>query len=44
VEFHRYDDGMGQDERGVWTTPDGARIAWFADPEGNTLSLTQFPG
>jgi catechol 2,3-dioxygenase-like lactoylglutathione lyase family enzyme len=43
VEFHRY-DGMGQDERGVWTTPDGARIAWFADPDGNTLSLTQFPG
>jgi len=38
VEFNRY-DGMGQDGRGVWTTPDGARIAWFHDPDGNTLSL-----
>ena len=42
VEFRRY-EGMGQDEAGVWTTPDGAQVAWFADPDGNTLSLTQFP-
>jgi catechol 2,3-dioxygenase-like lactoylglutathione lyase family enzyme len=42
VVFRRY-DGMSQDESGVWTTPDGAKIAWFADPDGNTLSLTQFP-
>lgn len=34
--------GMGQDEAGVWTAPDGsARVAFFADPDGNVLSLTQ---
>ena len=41
VEFTRY-DGMGQDELGIWTTPNGDRIAWFRDPDGNVLSLTQF--
>ena len=40
VSFLRY-DGMSQDEHGIWTTPNGARVAWFADPDGNTLSLTQ---
>ena len=35
-------DGMAQDEDGIWTTPGGDRVAWFADPDGNTLSLTQF--
>ena len=38
VSFNRY-DGMAQDARGIWTTPNGARIAWFHDPDGNTLSL-----
>ena len=33
---------MPQDERGIWTTPDGNKIAWFTDPSGNTLSLTEF--
>jgi predicted enzyme related to lactoylglutathione lyase len=41
VEFLRY-DGMGQDDAGVWTAPSGGRIAWFHDPDGNVLSLTQF--
>jgi catechol 2,3-dioxygenase-like lactoylglutathione lyase family enzyme len=41
VTFIRH-NGMPQDERGVWTTPDGARVAWFTDPDRNTLSLTQF--
>ncbi|PZS18540.1 MAG: glyoxalase [Pseudonocardiales bacterium] len=41
VVFTRY-DAMDQDERGVWTTPGGDKVAWFADPDGNTLSLTQF--
>jgi len=41
VRFLRF-DGMDQDADGVWTSPGGARIAWFADPDGNTLSLTQF--
>jgi len=33
---------MGQDKLGIWTSPSGARIAWFKDPDGNTLSLTEF--
>jgi catechol 2,3-dioxygenase-like lactoylglutathione lyase family enzyme len=33
----------GQDARGIWTAPGGAKVAWFRDPDGNTLSLTQFP-
>jgi catechol 2,3-dioxygenase-like lactoylglutathione lyase family enzyme len=41
VEFRRY-DGMDQDSDGIWTTPGGDRVAWFADPDGNLLSLTQF--
>jgi catechol 2,3-dioxygenase-like lactoylglutathione lyase family enzyme len=40
IEFERY-DGMEQDEAGVWTAPGGTRIAWFKDPDGNTLSLQQ---
>ena len=41
VEFAHH-DGMGQDAQGVWTTPNGDRIAWFTDPDGNVLSLTEF--
>jgi catechol 2,3-dioxygenase-like lactoylglutathione lyase family enzyme len=41
VAFARY-PGMPQDDLGIWTTPDGAKVAWFKDPEGHTLSLTQF--
>ena len=41
VEFRRY-AGMDQDEHGIWTTPGGEKVAWFTDPDGNTLSLTQF--
>jgi predicted enzyme related to lactoylglutathione lyase len=41
VVFLRY-DGMDQDDSGVWTTPGGDQVAWFADPDGNILSLTQF--
>jgi catechol 2,3-dioxygenase-like lactoylglutathione lyase family enzyme len=40
VAFERY-DGMDQDERGIWLAPGGARVAWFRDPDGNTLSITQ---
>jgi len=42
VEFESY-PGMEQDELGIWTSPSGAQIAWFTDPDGNTLSLTEFP-
>jgi predicted enzyme related to lactoylglutathione lyase len=30
-----------QDDRGVWTAPDGTRVVWFHDPAGNVLSLHQ---
>jgi catechol 2,3-dioxygenase-like lactoylglutathione lyase family enzyme len=39
VSFRRY-DGMVQDDAGIWTAPSGDRVAWFGDPDGNTLSLT----
>jgi catechol 2,3-dioxygenase-like lactoylglutathione lyase family enzyme len=42
VEFTRY-PGMDQDELGVWTAPDGTGVAWFLDPDGNNLSLSQHP-
>lgn len=42
VVFKIY-EGFGQDAEGIWTSPAGeARVAWFPDPEGNLLSLTQF--
>jgi hypothetical protein len=41
VRFEHY-PGMQQDELGIWTSPPGAKVAWFKDPDGNTLSLTQF--
>jgi len=42
VVFQRY-QGMPQDELGIWSSPSGARVAWFTDPDGNTLSLTEMP-
>jgi catechol 2,3-dioxygenase-like lactoylglutathione lyase family enzyme len=41
VQFARY-EGMNQDKNGIWTAPSKAKIAWFADPDGNILSLTEF--
>src|SRR5689334_19705776 len=40
VVFERY-EFIPQDAHGVWTTPDGSKVAWFKDPDGNTLSLTE---
>ena len=41
IEFAVF-DGMGQDENGIWTSPDGgARILWFKDPDGNVLSVSE---
>jgi hypothetical protein len=40
VKFSRY-PGMRQDELGIWTSPGGAKVAWFKDADGNTLSITQ---
>lgn len=42
VKFAIY-PGFDQDELGIWRAPGGgAQIAWFLDPDGNNLSLTQF--
>jgi catechol 2,3-dioxygenase-like lactoylglutathione lyase family enzyme len=41
VSFEIY-PGFGQNDLGIWTSPDGAtRVNWFKDPDGNVLSLTQ---
>ena len=40
VVFERF-PGMNQDKLGVWKSPSAARIAWFKDPDGNLLSLTE---
>ena len=40
VKFERF-GFLTQDESGIWTTPDGAKVAWFKDPDGNTISITQ---
>lgn len=40
VSFERF-EGLAQDELGIWASPSGAKIAWFKDPAGNLLSLTQ---
>ena len=40
VEFSKFDQ-LEQAGNGVWTSPDGHKIAWFKDPSGNILSFTQ---
>ena len=41
VTFERF-PGFPHDERGVLKTPDGARVAWFRDLDGNLLSVVQY--
>ncbi len=41
IPFELY-EGFEQDAQRIWTAPDGSRVAWFRDPDGNILSLTQF--
>lgn len=41
VRFERF-TSLTQDELGVWHAPGGDRVAWFKDPDGAILSLTQF--
>jgi len=41
VKFERYGEFMQQDELGIWNAPGGTRVAWFKDPDGNTLSVSQ---
>jgi catechol 2,3-dioxygenase-like lactoylglutathione lyase family enzyme len=43
VVFQRYPGMNESDPHAVWKAPSGARVAWFKDPDGNVLSLTQFP-
>lgn len=40
VTFERY-PFMQQDAAGIWTAPGGTQVAWFKDPDGNLLSLTE---
>jgi len=41
VRFERY-PGLEQDDLGIWTAPDhAAKVAWFKDPDGNTLGISQ---
>lgn len=39
----RYSGMNENDPRGIWASPAGARAAWFHDPDGNVLSVTEFP-
>ena len=40
VKFERY-EFVQQDDLGIWTAPGGAKVAWFLDPDGNNLSVSQ---
>jgi predicted enzyme related to lactoylglutathione lyase len=42
VQFERW-EFLKQDASGIWTSPTGARVAWFKDPDGNILSLSEHP-
>jgi catechol 2,3-dioxygenase-like lactoylglutathione lyase family enzyme len=40
LKFMRYPH-FDQSSDGIWTAPDGSRVAWFLDPDNNTLSISQ---
>ena len=40
IECNKY-DFLEQDNPGVWISPGGSKVAWFKDPDGNVLSLTE---
>ena len=40
VSFERF-PGLRQDPLGIWAAPGGAKVAWFKDPDGNVLSVSQ---
>ncbi len=42
VELEHFARLDGQDKQGIWTSPNGTKVAWFKDPDGNVLSVTQF--
>ena len=44
VVFERYDEGLiVTDEKGIATFEGGAKVAYFRDPDGNTLSIATAP-
>lgn len=42
VIFEKY-PFMQNPEGGIWSAPDGDKVAWFKDPDGNVLSVAQHP-
>jgi predicted enzyme related to lactoylglutathione lyase len=42
VSFEKY-DFIPQDDLGIWTSPNNSKVAWFKDPDGNVLSVSQMP-
>jgi catechol 2,3-dioxygenase-like lactoylglutathione lyase family enzyme len=40
AKFERY-GFFEQDDLGIWTAPDGTKVAWFLDPDGNNLGIVQ---
>lgn len=42
VRFERF-ESLNQDAQGIWTSPTGAKVAWFKDPDGNLLSISSHP-
>jgi len=40
VAFERF-PGLQQDPLGIWAAPGGTKVAWFKDPDGNVLSVSQ---
>jgi catechol 2,3-dioxygenase-like lactoylglutathione lyase family enzyme len=45
VAFEQFNlDFMKQDAAGIWTAPSGDQVAWFRDPDGNVLSVSQHVG
>jgi catechol 2,3-dioxygenase-like lactoylglutathione lyase family enzyme len=41
VTFEKYP--FVKDPSGIWSAPGGAKVAWFKDPDGNVLSISQHP-
>jgi catechol 2,3-dioxygenase-like lactoylglutathione lyase family enzyme len=39
IKFEKF-SFIEQDDLGIWTAPGGTRVAWFKDPDGNLLSLS----
>jgi catechol 2,3-dioxygenase-like lactoylglutathione lyase family enzyme len=43
VVFENY-PGMKHSDLGIWSSPSGDKVAWFKDPDGNLLSISQHVG